>query len=63
MGAGEEHLFNVGLWPGQIIDSNFVPPAPGFSIEVEGRDKFDTVFVESQCMAEVQNGVVRVGER
>ena len=63
MDAGEEHLFNVGLRPVQIIDLNFVPLAPRLSVKVEGRDIFDAAFVETQRMAEVQNGVVRVAER
>ena len=33
------------------------------STSTEGWDELDAAFVERQRMAEVQNGVVRVGER
>ena len=45
---------------GNIIVS---PQAFGLSIEVGGWDEFDAVFIERQCMAEVQNAVVQVVKR
>lgn len=91
--AGEEYLFDVGLWPGHGIDMKFIlvrlsRPLPSFdliwtiltgglalfgdlgvcplgfglSAGAEGWYELDTVFIESQCMAEVHNGIVRAGE-
>ena len=40
-----------------------VSPVVELSTGAEGRDELDAAFVERQRMAEVQNGMVRVGER
>ena len=56
--AGKEHLFEIGLF------RVFVPIVLGIGIvDVEGRNKFDTVLIESQRMAEVVDGITRTAER
>ena len=66
MCAGKEHLFDgwLRIWVSTIH------PALGLTIhrlgivfDVEGRDKFDTVLIESQRMAEVVDGIIRTAER
>ena len=63
--AGKEHLLEVGLLHVCAI-------YPAFELtngrmrsvfDVEGRDKLDTVLIESQRVAEVLDGVIRTAER
>ena len=58
MGARKEHLFEVSRLRVCVSAIHWV-----FVFDVEGRDKLDTVLIESHRMAEVLNGVIRTAKR
>jgi hypothetical protein len=63
VGAGEEHLLNVGVSRDQGIVIIFVVTELAIRLPgAEGRGKLDTAFIESQRMPEVRNIIVRAAE-
>lgn len=86
VGAGEEYLSYVGIWPGHGIDTSFVIQLLARPVSLiglvmvvwigglgacllkfesagaEGWEEFDATLVESQGMAEIDDGVVRARE-
>ena len=66
VGARKEHLFEVSRLR---VCVSAIHRAFGLTVhraivfDVEGRDKLDTVLIESHRMAEVLNGVIRTAKR
>jgi len=69
VGAGEEHLLDIGRSDIQAIDLAFVLVNLAVRViglretTVKGWDELYTAFVESQRVTEMGDGIVRTGER